>query len=59
MIDIINSVIPEQVKDLVKEITETQGGQWVERKELRISEAEKLEKNEFNPKAVRTRSFEN
>lgn len=59
MIDIINNAIPEQVKELVKEITETQGGQWVEKKELRVSEAEKLENKEFNPKTARTRSFEN
>ncbi len=59
MLSIIDYVLPEQVQELVKEITEAQGGHWVEKKELRISEAEKMDKVEFNPKSSRTRSFEN
>lgn len=59
MLSIINNVITEQVKDLVKEITKTLGGHWVDKKELRISESESKSYKEFNPKSARTRSFEN
>ena len=59
MIKILKSIVPNQVKDLVKEISETQGGHWVEKKEVRMREANEKDLVKFNPKASRTRSFEN
>ncbi|MFZ1751474.1 MAG: hypothetical protein WAU01_14840 [Saprospiraceae bacterium] len=57
MLNIINIIVPTQIKGLVKDITASQGGQWVEKKELRQNEANKINSSEFNPKASRTRSF--
>ncbi|MBK8052174.1 MAG: hypothetical protein IPK35_02535 [Saprospiraceae bacterium] len=54
---IINTV-QQQILDLVKEVTETQGGQWIEKKELRKKEASSKYSKKFNPKTARTRSFE-
>jgi len=59
MIKILKNIVPNQIKDLVKEISETQGGHWVEKKEVRIQEANEKDSTKFNPKAARTRSFEN
>ncbi len=55
----IISIVQQQILDLVKDITETQGGQWVEKKEVRKNEAGVKNSLKFNPKASRTRSFEN
>ena len=52
-----NVSITDQVMSLIKEITSSQGGQWVEKKKLRSQEASKISKMDFNPKASRTRSF--
>ncbi len=57
MLNIINNILPVQVKDLLKDATATQGGQWVEKKELRIAEANRKIGKHFNPKSARTRSF--
>lgn len=45
------------VKELVKSIATSQGGIWVEKKELRAKEAQIKSSKRFNPKASRTRSF--
>lgn len=57
MFSLVNQMIPEQVKDLVRSITENQGGQWVEKKELRKAEASRKSKLKFNPKTSRTKSY--
>ncbi len=57
MFNIINHFVPDQVKDFFKDVTVTQGGQWIEKKELRIAEANLKTSKKFNPKAARTRSF--
>lgn len=54
----IISTVQQQVLDLVKEVTATQGGQWIEKKELRKKEASCKYSKNFNPKTARTRSFE-
>lgn len=54
---IINEV-QQQIVDLVKDLTITQGGQWIEKKELRNKEACLKTSKKFNPKAARTRSFQ-
>jgi hypothetical protein len=54
----IISTVQQQVLDLVKEVTATQGGQWIEKKELRKKEACCKYSKKFNPKTSRTRSFE-
>ena len=58
MFKLINNFVSSPVKELVKEITLHQGGQWVEKKELRIKEAKEKSKLHFNPKTARTRSFQ-
>lgn len=45
------------VINLLKDITSKQGGQWIEKKNLRTEEAVLKSKMDFNPKAARTRSF--
>lgn len=57
MLNIINNILPDQVKGLIKDVTANQGGQWVEKKELRVAEANRKIGNHFNPKSARTRSF--
>ncbi len=57
MINIINNILPEQIKELLKDVTATQGGHWVEKKELRVAEANRKIGKHFNPKSARTRSF--
>jgi hypothetical protein len=58
MFKLLNNLVGSPVKELVKEITLHQGGQWIEKKELRIQEAKENSKLHFNPKAARTRSFQ-
>ena len=59
MLNIINNILPDPIKELLKDVTVTQGGQWIEKKELRIAEANRKIGKHFNPKAARTRSFQN
>jgi hypothetical protein len=53
----LNDIVSNPIKGLVKGITNHQGGQWVEKKELREKEAQYKVARKFNPKAARTRSF--
>lgn len=57
MFDLINNIVTSPVKELVKSVTTSQGGIWVEKKELRNKEAQIKSSKKFNPKASRTRSF--
>lgn len=57
MLSLLNDIVSNPIKDLVKGITNHQGGQWVEKKELREKEAQYKVARKFNPKAARTRSF--
>ena len=50
-------MITGQVKEILLDVTASQGGQWVEKKEMRIAEANKKAGIHFNPKTSRTRSF--
>jgi hypothetical protein len=58
MFKLVNEIVGSPIKELVKEITLHQGGQWIEKKELRFKEAKEKSKLHFNPKAVRTRSYQ-
>jgi hypothetical protein len=49
--------ITSRIKAILKENTSTQGGQWIEKKNMRLSEATAKASLGFNPKAARTRSF--
>ncbi len=57
MFTLIKSIVPDQVKELLKDVTSAQGGQWIEKKEMRMAEANKKAGVQFNPKTARTRSF--
>jgi hypothetical protein len=57
MLNIISNLLPVQVKELLKDATATQGGDWVQKKKLRIAEANRKIGKTFNPKSARTRSF--
>ena len=41
MFTFIKSVVPDQVKELLKDVTSAQGRQWIEKKEMRMAEANK------------------
>ena len=32
MLNIINNILPDPIKELLKDVTVTQGGQWIEKK---------------------------
>jgi hypothetical protein len=57
MLSLLNDIVSAPIKDLVKGVTAHQGGQWIEKKQLRELEAQSKTARKFNPKAVRTRSF--
>jgi hypothetical protein len=57
MFTLLKSIVPDQVKELLKDVASTQGGQWVEKKEMRMAEANHKAGVRFNPKTARTRSF--
>lgn len=57
MFTLIKSVVPDQVKEILKDVTSAQGGQWIEKKEMRMAEANNKAGLRFNPKTARTRSF--
>ncbi len=57
MFTLIKSIVPDQVKELLKDVTSAQGGHWIEKKEMRMVEANKKAGVQFNPKTARTRSF--
>jgi len=51
-------MVPVQVKDVLKDIVGSSADQWILRKEIRKSEAERKSGFVFNPKTSRTRSFQ-
>lgn len=57
MLSLLNDIVSNPIKQLVKDITAYQGGHWIEKKELRNKEAQNKVAKRFNPKSARTRSF--
>ncbi len=57
MFTVIKNLVPDQIKELLKDVTSTKGGQWIEKKEMRMTEANVKAGVRFNPKTARTRSF--
>jgi hypothetical protein len=57
MLKLIKNVTTSPLKDLIKGITENQGGQWVQKKELRIKESEFKRVGKHNLKSFKMHSL--
>lgn len=51
MLELLKNVTTSPLKDLIKGITENQGGQWIQKKELRVKESELKRARKYNMKA--------
>ncbi|MBK8626306.1 MAG: hypothetical protein IPN86_12295 [Saprospiraceae bacterium] len=57
MRSLLNVLMPDPIKGLVKSVTETKGGQWVQKKELRMIESEIKKSRSLHPRATTARFY--
>jgi len=58
MSSVLKRIVSAQVKGVLKDMVGSTADQWILRKEIRKSEADRKSGFVFNPKTSRTRSFQ-
>jgi hypothetical protein len=57
MHSLLNVIMPDPIKELVKSVTTTKGGQWIQKKELRIMESDIKKNRKFHARATTVRFY--